>query len=48
MSKFQKMISLIMDQIRSSVCYSLLLILNAFSQSTYVRNDKAISDQKGS
>ena len=47
MSKLQKMILSKIDQIRSLVTYSLLLILNAFSQSNYIKNDKIISDKKG-
>lgn len=47
MSKFQKILSLITDQVFLLVTNALLLILNAFSQSTYRKIDKVISDKKG-
>jgi hypothetical protein len=47
MLKLQKMRSSKIDQVLLLVTNSLLLILNAFSQSNYVRSDKVISDKKG-
>lgn len=47
MSKLQNIKSSIIDQALLLVTSSLLLILNAFSQSTYIKIDKALSDKKG-
>ncbi len=47
MSKLSKIISSIINHVPAIGMYALLLIINAFSQSTYIKSEETKISQKG-